>query len=204
MKHTLLILFSTIFISFSYSQNMQFSIKGGLNVSSLGNKNIFENYSSKAGVHIGGIVEFPLTEQFSLQSELYYSSEGARILYNTDPWGGNSNYDVNLDYIRVPVLGKFYIFDNFSLEGGVNFGLMIGAKHGGLSFESTGYYPQKILNQYKTFDMQIALGSSYKLHSSVFFSMRYNKGVVNISNINANYYSIKRSNVFQISAGYAF
>lgn len=62
---------------------------------------------------------------------------------------------------------------------------------------------------YRSFDAQFGIGASYRLNMGVFFSLRYNKGLLNVNEeyrvLGTTYNSGKnQSNVFQVSAGYSF
>lgn len=206
MKQILFSAFFILFISFSNAQDFYYGIKGGVSFSGLGKGNDDENYTSKTGFHLGGVLEFPFTEKFSLQTELLYSSEGAKAEFSRiDPWMANGEYDINLHYLRLPMIGKYYVFKNLSLEGGMNLGVLMEAKVSGFPQGPTGPNRQNIRKGYTSMDAQIALGSTYKLNSGVFFSVRYNKGIVDIDNTKTlDFNPVKKSNVFQISAGYLF
>lgn len=58
-------------------------------------------------------------------------------------------------------------------------------------------------DRFKTLDVAIALGASYRLNDNIFFSLRYNKGITNINGDDFDGAS-SQNNVFQISAGYFF
>lgn len=206
MKQILFFAFFILFISFSNAQDFYYGIKGGVSFSGLGKGNDDENYTSKTGFHLGGVLEFPFTEKFSLQTELLYSSEGAKAEFSRiDPWMANGEYDINLHYLRLPMLGKYYVFKNLSLEGGLNFGMLMEAKVSGFPHGPRGPNRKNVRKNYTRMDVQIPLGSTYKLNSGVFFSVRYNIGIFDISKTKLlEFNRVQKTNVFQISAGYAF
>jgi len=65
---------------FAQNSNVDFGIKGGFNfakhISSLSTNNL-ERY--KPGYDVGGFVNFNINDKLSLQSELLFSSQGARL-----------------------------------------------------------------------------------------------------------------------------
>ena len=176
------------------SQEFRLGAKAGLNVASLGGDSYgVGSLGSRTSFHIGGLAEIPLMGKFALQPELLFSSEGSNWTFT----GLDDN--LKLDYIRVPVLAKFYIIEGLSAEAGPVFGVLVNAKN------DDG---DDIKENFKTFDAAFGIGASYRLDMGVFFSLRYNKGLLNV---NEDYeeegvtYSYKnQSNVFQISAGYSF
>ncbi len=192
MRKILLFAVFTVFsLSAAQSQELRFGAKAGVNVAFLGGDLGIAELSSRTSFHIGGLVEIPLSEKFSIQPELLYSSEGY------DQWIlFFSTTEVELDYLRVPILAKYYIINGLSVEAGPNLGLLIAANRDG----------EDAKDHFKGFDAQLAMGAAYRLDFGLFFSLRYNLGLVNIlDQTDSNGDNLKaQSNVFQISAGYSF
>ena len=194
MKKILLFTAFAIFaLTTAQSQEVRLGAKLGVNIASLGGDGYgLGSLGSRTSFHIGGLAEIPLAGKFALQPELLYSSEGADWSFGL----GNSN--LKLDYIRVPVLAKYYIIEGLSAELGPSFGVLVSAKS----------EDNDVKDAFKTFDAALAIGASYRLDMGVFFSLRYNKGLLNVNDkiVEDGYtYNYKnQSNVFQISAGYSF
>jgi len=194
MKKLLLITVLAIFSLTSVeAQEFSFGVKGGVNVANLGGDSFgIGSLGSRAGLHIGGLAEIPLMENISLQPELLYSMKGSNWSWSgsgVGNWGG----DLKLDYIDIPVLGKYHLpfVDGLSAEAGPVFGILLSAKSG----------DDDVKDSFKTLDAAFAIGATYKLNMGVFFSLRYNKGLLDVwddSNTK------NQNNVFQISAGYYF
>lgn len=191
----LVLFFAVAVLSFNAAQSQEFRLgaKLGLNVASLGGDSYgIGSLGARTSFHIGGLAEIPLMGKLALQPELLYSSEGSDWSFGS---GGNN---IKLDYVRVPVLAKYYFIKGLSAEAGPVFGVLVSAKSDDFDLK----------DEYKTFDAAFAIGASYRLDMGVFFSLRYNKGLLNV---NEDYvdegisYSYKnQSNVFQVSAGYTF
>ncbi|MBG42938.1 MAG: hypothetical protein CL530_03115 [Aequorivita sp.] len=187
------------------SQEFRLGAKAGLNVASLGGDSYYGglgSLGSRTSFHIGGIVEIPLMGKFSLQPELLYSSEGSDWSFGT--LGDNTK----LDYIRVPVLAKFYIIEGLSAEAGPVFGVLVNAE-GTYYNENDDLVSGDAKDYYRSFDAQFGIGASYRLNMGFFFSLRYNKGLLNVNEeyrvLGTTYNTGKnQSNVFQVSAGYSF
>ena len=195
MKKTLLFI-AVVALTFStaQSQEIRLGAKAGLNVASLGGDSYgLGSLGSRTSFHLGALAEIPLSEKFALQPEILYSAEGSDWSF------GGANADIKLDYIRVPVLAKYYIIEGLSAELGPSFGVLVSADDSG---------PGDAKDRYKSFDAAIAVGASYRLDMGVFFSLRYNKGLLNVREdyVDDGYrYTYKnQSNVFQVSAGYSF
>ena len=103
------------------TQAQKFGIKGGLNLSNLTNfdksfEDELESESIRTSFHIGFYNEFKVTDRFSIQPEILYSSQGV----NNEANGIDGK--VQLDYINIPVMLKFYLADSFYLEAGPQIG----------------------------------------------------------------------------------
>lgn len=190
MKKLVLIVSVALFsFTGANAQEFGFGVKAGVNVANLGGDSFgVGSLGSRTGLHIGGLVEIPLMENISLQPELLYSMKGSS--WN---WTGTGSNDLKLDYIDIPVLGKYNLpwVAGLSAEAGPVFGVLMSAKSGDVD----------VKDDFKSFDAAFAIGASYKLDMGVFFSLRYNKGLLDVWDDN----NIKnQNNVFQVSAGYMF
>lgn len=190
MKKVLLIAAMAVFsLTSAEAQEFGFGVKAGVNVANLGGDSFgVGSLGSRAGLHIGGLVEIPLMGSFSLQPELLYSMKGSDWTF-----AGSGSSDLNLDYIDIPVLGKYNLpwVNGLSAEAGPVFGVLMSAKSG----------DEDVKDSFKTLDAAFAIGATYKLDMGVFFSLRYNKGLLDVWDDND---FKNQNNVFQISAGYLF
>ncbi len=171
-------------------EEMQFGAKAGLNFASVSGSNYGGNsFGNRTAFHIGGFVEIPMFEDFTIQPELLFSSEGAGLSVGLVSVGS----DLKLNYVRVPVMAKYYFLEGLSAELGPVLGVLVSA--------NDNY--KDVLN---TFDAQLGIGASYKFDFGLSAGLRYNIGITNIydsSEFSGSAPSSK-SNVFQITAGYTF
>lgn len=170
------------------AQDFAFGVKGGVNVASVGGNAYaglggLSSFGSKVSFHVGGLVEIPMSEKLSVQPELLYSSQGSNWAFNTT--GAN----LKLDYVNLPVMVKYYIIEGLSAEAGPLAGFLLSTNGDKEDF--------------KSLDVAVAIGASYKIGANLFVGLRYNKGIMNINN-DANLNGSNQNNVFQVSAGYAF
>ncbi len=195
MKKLLLFTAVAIFAFVNANAQGEFRIgfKGGVNIASVGGDNTFGvgSFGSRTGFHIGGLVEIPISEKISIQPELLYSMKGS----NYDFSSGDT--DIKLDYIDVPILGKYHIIEGLSGEFGPVIGVLVKAD------ADDGDETVDIKEFYKSTDIGLAIGASYRLPMGVFFSLRYNKGLTDI-NDDSEITAKNQNNVFQVSAGYSF
>ncbi len=175
-------------------QDIHFGIKGGLNISSISGKDV-ENPDARTSFHGGIMAEIPITEKFSFQPEFLYSSLGIKE--------NDENAELKLNYLTLPLMVKYYVADNFSLEIGPQIGLLLSAD---AKVEGEGEGDVKDL--FKDFDAAINFGVGYKLDNGLNFGARYNLGLIKIFDSFDSFADeddIKAYNsVFQISIGYFF
>ncbi|HUI10660.1 MAG TPA: porin family protein [Bacteroidota bacterium] len=107
-----------------YSQSLYAGLKGGISIPSLrgGNSEISEGYSSRMGPDAGVYIGDRLSDEFAIQVEAVYSSQGGKkdgmqlIPDGTLPAGtvppgislyANYNNETALNYLEVPVLLRY-------------------------------------------------------------------------------------------------
>lgn len=135
-KYEKILLFAAVtFISFSaaQSQELRLGAKAGVNLASIAGDEI-DDFNGRIGFHVGALVEIPINKKFSIQPELLYSMHGAAREYSVIPNGGYGikyETNLNLDYINIPIMAKYYIIDGLSFETGPQFGILVSAKEEG-------------------------------------------------------------------------
>jgi hypothetical protein len=167
-------------------------IKGGLNMSSF--MGDIKDQSMRTSIHLGLLAEIIVSDKFSVQPELLYSGQGS----SDNSVSGFSRY--KLDYITLPILGKFGLTDKLSFEAGPQLGLLVSAKN------KTDDANAKI-DGVKTLDFGLNAGLEYELSSGVIFQGRYNLGLTNVDGsplITANSNKRASNSVIQFSIGYLF
>ncbi|TVZ51852.1 porin family protein [Dokdonia sp. Hel_I_53] len=162
---------------------VSFGVKGGVNFAKLQGDDV-EDADGRTGFHLGAIVEIPVTEKFSVQPEVMYSQQGLQSEF--EDGNTTSESKLKLDYINVPILGKYYVAEGLSLEAGPQFGFRAKAEQefessttsGGVTVESEG--TENIEDSIAGFDMGAAIGAGYELNTGLFFQARY---VIGLSNV---------------------
>lgn len=119
-KLTTLLLCATLCVAInSYGQDTpapKIGVKGGLNFSNLRVDEIADN-NIKVGFNLGLFAKLPVSDAFSVQPEVLYSSKGAKMIYDNFLLG-EGEYRFNLNYIEVPVLAVLNIGENFNIHAG--------------------------------------------------------------------------------------
>jgi Outer membrane protein beta-barrel domain len=194
-KKFVLILFAGISFATANAQGqLQFGIKGGLNLSTVTVSNGFDGYSYSAlpNFNAGVFVKIPVVRFFSVQPEVYYSGQGFK-----DNDGSGGEYSEHINYLNIPVLAKFTSRSGLFLETGPQVSLKLSAK------EKENGLSEDVSSGYNSADFSWVFGAGYKFPASpVGFDFRYNTGITNIAN--DSYYGngygqyAVRNGVFQI------
>ncbi len=189
------------------AQEIRLGAKGGLNLSTFGGD--VEDVNSRTGFHIGGLVEIPLSERFSIQPEILYSAQGAKYEDAGEFGGVPYDYTVTtkLDYIQVPLMAKVYVVEGLAIEAGPQVAFLVNDKYefdgdlGPFESEDEGDLDE---NDLSSVDVSLGAGASYRLPMGLFFGARYNFGLSNVNDADdSDDYKI-HNNVLQVSVGYSF
>ncbi|MBB4799980.1 hypothetical protein HNP37_000019 [Flavobacterium nitrogenifigens] len=175
-KILLLAVFTVLGFMNVNAQEIKFGAKAGLNFSTVNGSNT-DNIDYVTSYHVGLVSEIPISEKFSFQPELMYSRQG--YSFNNDV--------VAMNYLNIPLMGKYYVTKGLSLEAGPQIGFLLSAKN----------EEMKVTNSFTTFDFGANFGIGYKLENGLNFSARYNLGITRVDTDN-------RNGVFQVSVGYFF
>jgi opacity protein-like surface antigen len=169
----IIFLFAALAGSFAMqAQGINFGVKAGANFTNFGGD---ADTDGKTGFYVGALADLPISGNFHLQPEVQYSSEG-------------SDNDGNIDYIRIPIMAKYYVMEGLSLQAGPEVAFKIAADD--FVDEAT-----------KSIDFGLGGGVGYELPMGLFFDARYNVGLSNISDVDG--FDLKNTG-FQIGAGYRF
>ncbi|WP_138434500.1 porin family protein [Winogradskyella algicola] len=202
MKKLFLAAFAVFAFASVNAQEVKFGAKAGVNLASIGGD--AEDVDARTSFHIGGVAEIVISDKFSVQPELLFSSQGAKSEY-TEDFGEFGSFDVEekikLNYLNLPVMAKYYVAEGFSLEAGPQIGFLLSAD---AEVEVDGESEEEdVKDEFKGIDFGLGFGAGYKLDNGLNFSARYTLGLANIAEDAGDDFSIQ-NNVFQISVGYMF
>jgi len=191
---TVIALLSIVLVN---AQNVEFGAKAGVNFASI-NGDDTEEFDMRTSFHIGAVAEFLFSERFSLQPELIYSSQGAKM--------SDEGFDfiIKLNYINLPIMAKYYVTEGLSLEIGPQFGFLLSAK---AKSEFDGESEEEdIKDELNNFDFGINFGAGYKLENGLSFTARYNYGFSNLADSDSEdlYDTNINNGVIQLSVGFNF
>lgn len=198
MKKVFLSLFAVAAIGLSANaqQVVKFGPKAGVNISNLSGE---ADTDMKVGFHVGAFAEIFFTDQFALQPELLYSTQGAKgeIMSGT-PLA--ADFEAKYDFINIPIMAKYYFTEGLAIEAGPYVGFLMKAEHE-ISGDSSAFSGD-VKDEMNTVDFGLGIGASYSLDNGFFAGARYNLGLSDIPKENDGD-AIKNS-VIQISVGYKF
>jgi opacity protein-like surface antigen len=150
MKKIILTIAAVLVFGFANAQkDMKFGVKAGYTSSNFTGDWIGD---ATTGFYLGGLVDFSVSEKFHVQPELLYSMEGAK--------------DAKLNFLRIPIMAKYYVMDGLSLQAGPELALKAGG--------------DDIKDSVKSMDYGLGFGAGYELSSGLMFDARYNLGMNNI------------------------
>ncbi|MDR6762770.1 opacity protein-like surface antigen [Flavobacterium sp. 2755] len=161
MKKVILTTMAILAFGFANAQKTRFGVKGGLNVSTLTGE-YEDDTKSLIGFHVGGFAEIKVIERLAIQPELLFSAQGARF-----EGIGNDKYDAKLNYLNIPVLAKFYITKQFTVEAGPQIGFLLSAKIEG----------EDAKDFYKSADFGFNFGAGYNFTDNFSAGIRYTVGL---------------------------
>ncbi|GGD29742.1 porin family protein [Flavobacterium orientale] len=176
MKKIMLSILAVVAFGTANAQDVTFGVKAGANFSNFTGD--FDT-DGRTGFYIGGLADFAISEKFHVQPELLYSMEG----------GDTDGFDAGVNYLRVPIMAKYYVAEGFSLQAGPSVAFKIGTVE------------EEFDEAVKSIDFGLGLGAGYELSGGLFFDLRYNLGLANISDIEGA--DAKNTNL-QVGLGYRF
>jgi len=185
MKYKILtFIFFLLIIQNSFSQKFDLGIKSGSNFATQNIKSILGT-KSITGLHVGVFTYIKLPLIFGIQPELQYSTQGTKI---------NSTTMRSIDYLNVPILVRSS-FGPMNIHFGPQFGILTGAIN-----EVSGI-PTDIKDKFLKRDFSLVLDVSVEPVDRFIFSVRYVKGLKNISDDDP-FANETKNTTFQFSFGY--
>ncbi len=195
MKNNVLVLFYILLLTstlYSQDESEQLYTRAGFKTG-MNYANVTGDLDSSGRIrmHLGAVIEFPVTSNFFIQAEPMYSAQG----YTIEEEGVENN--ISLNYLALPIIGKFYVNNTISLETGLQIATLANAS------QSEEEPLDEFYNSFSNTDYSWVFGSGYKFESGLFFQARYILGLTNINDINTLDIDFKHA-MIQVSIGYLF
>lgn len=172
MKRFSILLVSLILSYNSFGQGVDLGIKFGANFATISDASGLDN---KTGFHIGAFGAIKFNDNIALQGELLYSQQGAKFKPG----------DINLDYVNVPIIIKYYLVQGLNLQVGPQFGFLVNDNLDDSNAE--------------TMDIAAVLGLGFDLPFGLRLDGRYNLGLTDIAKNGDG-----KNSVISLSIGYSF
>jgi hypothetical protein len=192
MKKIILAAIAVMAFGFTNAQETRFGVKGGLNLTSFSGGNYYDA-KSLVGFQVGGFAEIKIIERLSIQPEVLFSTQGAKL-----DGGSFGDFDSKLNYINIPVLAKFYITKQFTVEAGPQIGFLVSAKNDGNDAK----------DNFKSVDTGFNFGVGYNFTDNLGVGLRYTVGLANIADYNAEdfdqYLDSPKNSVLALTLAYKF
>lgn len=168
------------------AQLVKFGIKAGLNYANQTGSDITinsDNYDKEAitSYHAGLVAEIKVTDGFSVQPELLYSTQGATYKNAAE------EFKNELGYLSIPVLAKFHLNKTVSLDLGPQASFLLSERNN-VNFKDA-----------ETFEFGVAGGLGFNITKNFFLQGRYVLGLTEASQE-----AEVKNSVLQISAGFTF
>lgn len=140
------------------------------------------------GVSAGLFFESIACNWFVIESDLLFSMQGFKV--DND----KADASVRLNYISMPVLGKYYVIDGLNLQMGASFDYLVhtGAKVNDDKVDLDG--------QFNRFNIQLLAGLAYDFDFGMVLEGRYRYGLTPLIPEAENVYS----GMLQLSVGWRF
>jgi hypothetical protein len=120
---------------------------------------------------VGGVeLGWQFGDHFALTGGALYTMQGARVSDD------RTKYNINIDYLNVPIMAAFYPVKGFGIKAGAQFGFLLNAHQG----------DDKIKDLCNKHDFSIPVGLSYEFDECA-LDLRYNIGLSNVFNSDAHY-----------------
>ena len=151
--------------AFTQRGNVQFGIKGGVNLSDYSDN--VHTSGFRTGFHIGGLAHIHThNPKLAIQPELVFSTQGADF----------DNGTQQVDYLNIPFLIQYLGRGGLRLETGPQVGALLSAK-----FEENDGDEYSIKNSFKQSDFGWAFGIGFISSSGLGIDARYNLGLSDIT-----------------------
>lgn len=145
-------------------KKLRIGLKVGSNLADFSG-NITDN-QLRLDFHAGGFLHYRLHRRFALQPELLFSGEGTS--FNT------TNTEIDLNYISLPLVAKFYLTENINLQAGPYASYLLKAQH------ETRTGSQNIDDLFQKTDFGLTVGGAIEIFRIGMLSARYKIGLPDI------------------------
>ncbi len=160
-----------LFTAKSLSQGVDLGIKVGANFATLTE---LPNVDTRTGLNFGAFFTIKFNDKIAIQGDVLYSQQGAE--FDLDK--------VDLDYVNVPIVFKYYLVKRLNLHVGPQFGFLVS------DFDASEFE-----DSYESTDVSGVVGLGLDLPLGFRVDGRYNFGLTE-------FLPDVKNNVFSLSVGW--
>jgi len=177
MKKLLILVFVFGVSVQAFSQGLDFGIKAGANFANITDASGLKN---KTGFVAGVFAGVKLNDKLGVQGDLLYSQQGAEF----------DAGEIDLNYVIIPVVIKYYITEGLNLQAGPQFGFVVDDN---IKEVFSG------ISDAESFDLSAVVGAGFEFPFGIRVSGRYNIGLTDIMMSGDG-----KNTVATVAAGYSF
>jgi len=169
-----------------------FGARLGLNMANISQKDIEKN-TSKMGLNIGGMMQYPIAENIVFQPELLYTMKGANFDYNANPYW-------SFGYIEIPMLVKYNVnMPSMKIQPylGPSLAMLMSAKSGNDDTDTD------VKDDMEGMEFGLNLGADVIFMKSYMAGLRYDMGLSNIMKDAPTDYEVYNRTIM-VNVGYIF
>ncbi len=171
MKKIIFLSLMVLFTAKSLSQGVDLGIKVGANFATLTE---LPNVDTRTGLNFGAFFTIKFNDKIAIQGDVLYSQQGAE--FDLDK--------VDLDYVNVPIVFKYYLVKRLNLHVGPQFGFLVS------DFDASEFE-----DSYESTDVSGVVGLGLDLPLGFRVDGRYNFGLTE-------FLPDVKNNVFSLSVGW--
>lgn len=169
-----------------FAQGLDLGLKVGVNFANITDATGLDN---RTGFVFGAFAGAKLGDKIGIQGDLLYSQQGA-----------DADVDkVDLNYVNVPVVLKYFITDQIHIHAGPQFGFVVDDNIAELTSN---------IAEAESFDLSGIVGLGIDLPMGIRLDGRYNFGLSNVFSSNEPSFEADvgegKNSVITLSAGYSF
>lgn len=137
-------------------------------------------HDMKFNYQAGAFLEYKFANsRFAIAPEVVFAAQGTKV--SVEEIGATKvDYDYNVNYVNVPVMAKFYVTPDFSIDFGPQLGVNVYSKVTMKTTVGESEAPkvtEDIKDHTKDIDFGLGLGGTYNLSENAFVQARYTMGL---------------------------
>lgn len=166
MKRVFFVLMCSGALFTAKAQQVQFGVKGGMNISTVGGEDA-NDLKAKPGFHFGGLLRIPVGEKFKIQPELVFSTQGAM---SEDTYEGE-RVKFRYNYLNIPAMFQYHTDFGLYAETGPQLGFLLSAE---MAYDGD---TESFRDDSNVIDFSWGLGAGYHFTPAFGVNARFNLGL---------------------------